>query len=47
MKCTDKAIQVFGFEDVRTITIAILEEQGKTEMAEKLFNTLTEEDEEI
>ena len=45
MKYTDKAIQAFGFEDVRTITIAILEEQGKTEIAEKLFNTLTEEDE--
>ena len=47
MKYTDKAIQAFGFEDVRTITIAILEEQGKTELAEKLFRTLTEEEEEI
>ena len=45
MTYTDKAIQTFGFEDVRTITIAILEEQGKTKMAEKLFNTLTEDDE--
>ena len=31
MTYTDKAIQTFGFEDVRTITIAILEEQGKTD----------------
>ena len=47
MKYTDKAIQTFGFEDVRTITIATLEEQGKTELAEKLFSTLTEEEKEI
>lgn len=47
MTCTNKAIQTFGFEDVRTITIAILEEQGKTELAEKLFRILTEEEEEI
>ena len=47
MTYTDKAIQAFGFEDVRTITIAVLEDQGRTELAEKLFRTLTEEDEEI
>ena len=45
MTYTDKAIQTFGFEDVRTITIAVLEDQGRTELAEKLFRTLTEEDE--
>ena len=45
MTYTDKAIQTFGFEDVRTITIAVLEEQGKTELAEKLFRILTEEEE--
>lgn len=47
MTYTDKAIQTFGFEDVRTITIAVLEEQGKTELAEKLFRILTEEEEEV
>ena len=44
MTYTDKAIQTFGFEDARTITIAVLEEQGKTELAEKLFRILTEEE---
>lgn len=44
---TDKAIRTFGFEDPRTITITTLEEQGKTELARKLFETLTEEEKEI
>lgn len=47
MTCTDKAIQTFGFEDVRTITIAVLEDQGRTELAEKLFRILTEEEKEV
>lgn len=45
MKTTDKAIRAFGFEDARTITIAILEEQGKTELAEDLFKALTDDEE--
>lgn len=40
MTTLDKAIRVFGFEDPRTITIAFLEEQGQTEMAEQLYATL-------
>ena len=46
MTTLDKAIRLFGFEDPRTITIAVLEEQGKTELAEQLWETLTEEEEE-
>jgi hypothetical protein len=42
MTTTDKAIKMFGFEDARTITIAVLEEIGKHELAEDLFNTLTD-----
>lgn len=46
MTTLDKAIQKFGFEDARTITIAVLEEQGKTKLAEELWKALTEEEEE-
>lgn len=46
MTILDKAIQTFGFEDPRTITIAVLEEQGKNKLAEQLWETLTEEDDE-
>lgn len=35
-----KAIRRFGFEDPRTITIAYLEETGKVELAENLYETL-------
>jgi hypothetical protein len=45
MTTLDKAIHEFGFEDVRTITIAVLEEKGMTEQAEELFKILTEGDE--
>jgi len=45
MTTTDKAIRTFGFEDARTITIAFLEEQGKHELAEDLFKTLTDDEE--
>ena len=45
MTTTDKAIRTFGFEDARTITIAFLEEQGKHELAEDLFTTLTDDEE--
>lgn len=37
MKTLDKAIQTFGFENPITITIAVLEERGKTDLAEQLF----------
>ena len=38
MKTTlDKAIKTFGFENPITITIALLEEQGKHELARRLF----------
>ena len=46
MTTLDKAIQRFGFEDPRTITIAVLEEQGRYKLAEDLWETLTEEDDE-
>lgn len=41
MTTLDKAVRNFGFEDARTITIAFLEEQGKMDLAEKLWETLT------
>lgn len=44
MVTTDKAVRAFGFEDARTITIAFLEEQSKHELAEQLWETLTEEE---
>lgn len=44
MTYLDKAIQRFGFEDARTITIAVLEEQGNNKLAEQLWEVLTEED---
>lgn len=44
MTYTEKAIHYFGYEDARTITIAFLEEQGKTALAEELWNTLVGED---
>lgn len=44
MTYTEKAIHYFGHEDPRTITIAFLEEQGKTTLAEELWNVLVGED---
>jgi hypothetical protein len=41
MTTLDKAIQRFGFEDARTIIIARLEEEGRTQLAESLWNALT------
>jgi hypothetical protein len=46
MTTLDKAIQTFGFENPITITIAVLEEQGHYKLAEDLWETLTEEEEE-
>lgn len=40
---TDKAIKEYGFEDARTIVFAVLEEQGKNELAKELWETLHEE----
>ena len=42
MTTLDKAIQTFGFEHPITITIAVLEEQGKHELAEQLFEECEE-----
>ena len=38
MTTLDKAIQTFGFENPITITIAVFEEQGKHELAERLYD---------
>lgn len=45
MTILDKAIRKWGFEDPRTITIAVLEEEEKTNLAEALYNTLIEDEE--
>jgi hypothetical protein len=37
MSTLDKAIRIFGFENPITITIAVLEEQGKTGLAKALL----------
>ena len=42
MTTLDKAIRAFGFENPITITIAFLEEQGKHELAEELFEECEE-----
>ena len=46
MTTLDKAIRNFGFEDPRTITIAFLEEEGKHQLAEELYEVLTADDDE-
>jgi hypothetical protein len=38
MNVIDKAIKTYGFENPITITIAVLEEQGRTDLAERLYN---------
>ena len=43
MTTLDKAIQTFGFENPITITIATLEEQGKHELAERLYDECAKE----
>lgn len=42
MTTTDKAIKAFGSDSPITITIAVLEEQGKTDLAEQLFEECEE-----
>lgn len=42
MTTLDKAIKMFGFENPITITIAVLEKQGKHELAEQLFEECEE-----
>lgn len=44
MTFLDKAIQEYGFEDARTITIAILEDQGKTELVKDFWEILHTEE---
>lgn len=43
MTTLDKAIETFGFENPITITIAVLAEQGKHELAEQLFEECAKE----
>ena len=40
MTTLDKAIQLFGFENPITITIAVLEEQGRHELAAQLWEEI-------
>ena len=42
MDIREKAIQRWGFEDCRTITICVLVEQGRLDLAVQLFDNLTE-----
>ena len=42
MDIREKAIQTFGFEDCRTITICVLVEQGRNDLAEQLFEIVTD-----
>ena len=44
MDIREKAIQRWGFEDARTITICILVEQGRLDLAVHLFDNLTEKE---
>lgn len=44
MDIREKAIQTFGFEDCRTITICVLVEQGRNDLAEQLFEVLTKKE---
>lgn len=46
MTILDKAIQKYGFEDPRTIVIAVLEGEGNIKLANDLWRVLEEEDEE-
>jgi hypothetical protein len=43
MDIRDMAVQNWGFEDARTITICVLVEQCRTDLAEQLFYTLMDE----
>lgn len=45
MNYLEMAIQRFGFEDPRTITIAVLLEGDKMDLVRDLWATLTEEEE--
>ena len=42
MNVCEKAVRTWGHEDCRTITICVLVEQGKTDLAEQLFEVLTD-----
>lgn len=43
MDIRELAVNTFGFEDARTIAICILVEQGRQDIAERLFEVLTED----
>ena len=42
MTTLDKAIRTLGFENPITITIAVLEEQGRHELAAQLWEEITQ-----
>ena len=44
MDVREMVVKTFGFEDARTITICVLVEQGRNDLAEQLFETLVGED---
>jgi hypothetical protein len=42
MTALDRAIEMFGFENPITVTVATLEEQGKVRLAEQLIDAIVE-----
>jgi hypothetical protein len=42
MTALDRAIEMFGFENPITITVATLEEQGKTRLAGQLIDAIVD-----
>ena len=44
MTVCEKAVRMWGHEDCRTITICILVEQGRLDLAVQLFDNLTEKE---
>ena len=44
MDVCEKAVRTWGHEDCRTITICVLVEQGRLDLAVQLFDNLTEEE---
>lgn len=42
MTALDRAIEMFGFENPITITVAVLEEQGKTKLAKELLDSIVD-----
>jgi hypothetical protein len=42
MTALDRAIEMFGFENPITVTVALLEEQGKARLAGQLIDAIVE-----